>query len=62
MKQLSCAAANKSIYVVVNVKEKAICTEETQALIGDKRPCSSSGYNLYNTNVAFDRNGTVVAR
>lgn len=60
--QLSCAAANKSIYVVANVKEKVICTAETQAVIGDKRPCASNGYSLYNTNVAFDRKGAVVAR
>lgn len=60
--QLSCAAANKSVYIVINVKEKEICTTETQALIGDKRPCASDGYSLYNTNVAFDRKGAVVAR
>lgn len=62
LKRLSCAAANHSSYLVVNLKEKAICTPETQATIGDKRPCSSSGYNLYNTDVAFDRNGAVVSR
>lgn len=62
LKELSCAAASRKIYLVVNLKEKMICTPESQALIGDKRPCSSSGYSLYNTNVAFDRSGTVVAR
>lgn len=62
LKQLSCAAADKRVYIVANVKEKAICTAETQATIGDKRPCASNGYSLYNTNVAFDRTGTVVAR
>lgn len=62
LKQLSCAAAQRKSYLVVNLKEKAICNTETQASIGDKRPCSSSGYNLYNTNVAFDRNGAVVSR
>lgn len=62
LKRLSCAAANRSSYLVVNLKEKSVCTAETQAIIGDNRPCSSTGYNLYNSNVAFDRNGTVVSR
>lgn len=61
LKELSCAAANRSSYLIVNLNEKSICTPEQQAIIGDKRPCSSTGYNLYNTVVAFDRNGTVVS-
>lgn len=48
--------------MIVNLKEKSICTVETQASVGDERPCSSTGYNNYNTDVAFDRNGTIIAR
>lgn len=48
---LSCEAQNQSIYVVVNVPEVT--------------PCPNASRNCvlyYNSNVVFDRNGTVVAR
>ncbi|XP_030380984.1 vanin-like protein 3 [Scaptodrosophila lebanonensis] len=54
LRQLACAAQETSTYLVINVKEREAC--ET----GD--PCSSNGYNVFNTNVVFDRNGTVISR
>jgi hypothetical protein len=62
LRNLSCAAKQSRKYVVVNLSEQSRCTEESQAAINDTRPCSSKEFNLYNTNVAFDRNGKVVAR
>ncbi|KAK0082202.1 hypothetical protein PV325_010891 [Microctonus aethiopoides] len=53
VKALSCAAKSFAMYVVVNLHEKEKCT-------GDK--CPKDGHMLYNTNVAFDRTGTVVGR
>jgi len=51
IRTLSCEARNQSMYVVVNVPEVA--------------PCDNSNSNCsvyYNSNVVFDRNGTIVAR
>lgn len=51
IRTLSCEAQNQSMYVVVNVPEVA--------------PCDNSSSNCsvyYNSNVVFDRNGTIVAR
>lgn len=54
IRTLSCAARNHSIYVVVNLPEVHPCPDATN--------CSSSSVVYYNSNVVFDRNGTVVAR
>lgn len=51
IRTLSCEARNQTMYVLVNVPEVA--------------PCDNSSSNCvvyYNTNVVFDRNGTIVAR
>ena len=51
IRTLSCEARNQRMYVVVNVPEVA--------------PCDNSNSNCsvyYNSNVVFDRNGTIVAR
>lgn len=61
-RQLSCIARNSNTYLVVNLVEKEKCTAESQAAVGDSRPCASYGYNVYNSNVVFGRNGTVVAK
>ncbi|XP_018321622.1 vanin-like protein 2 isoform X2 [Agrilus planipennis] len=50
---LSCGAKNRAVYLVANVIEKRICT-------GNK--CASDNWDFYNSNVIFDRNGTVVGR
>ncbi|XP_012266921.2 vanin-like protein 1 isoform X1 [Athalia rosae] len=54
IKIVACAARNNSIYVIINVSEKVVCAHRTN--------CSDDGYLFYNTNVVFDRNGTVIAR
>lgn len=52
---MSEAAAKHKVYVIVNLQERAECTNST-------KDCPARGYFLYNTNVAFDRKGTVIAR
>ncbi|KAM7350200.1 uncharacterized protein ACRADG_008837 [Cochliomyia hominivorax] len=56
--QLSCAAKKLASYLVINLTEKELCATVPE----DKRPCASSGLNLFNTNVVFNRNGTVISR
>ncbi|KAL2712556.1 vanin-like protein 1 [Vespula squamosa] len=53
LKNISCAAKNNSIYVVVNIAEKEVCT---------KNGCPEKRTYYYNTNVVFDRNGTIIAK
>lgn len=62
LSSMSCTARDSRKYLVINVIEKATCTNATQESIGDPRPCSSNGLNSYNTNVVFDRNGAVISR
>ncbi|XP_065341335.1 vanin-like protein 1 [Cloeon dipterum] len=54
LRRLSCAARNSSIYVVANLIERQFC--------GGQQTCAADDYLIYNTNVAFDTNGTLVAR
>lgn len=56
IRDLSCEAKNQSIYVVVNVPEKEQCTKNST------ENCPEKGVIYYNSNVVFDRSGTVVAR
>jgi pantetheine hydrolase len=51
--QLSEAAANASIYVLVNIVELEKCNKSQE--------CSNDGVNLYNTNIVFDRTGCIVS-
>uniref|UniRef100_A0A6M2DYN1 Putative carbon-nitrogen hydrolase n=1 Tax=Xenopsylla cheopis TaxID=163159 RepID=A0A6M2DYN1_XENCH len=62
METLSCQAKANKIYVVVNLSEKERCTPQSQQAAQDDRPCATDGNNYYNTDVAFDRNGAIVAR
>lgn len=55
---ISCAARNASKYVVINFSERQLCTDTPE----DPRPCASNGYNVFNTNLVFDRNGVVISR
>jgi pantetheine hydrolase len=59
---LSCLARENEIYLCINLNEREDCTEESQQARNDTRPCSSLGFSRYNTNVIFDRNGTVIGR
>ncbi|XP_058803521.1 vanin-like protein 1 [Phymastichus coffea] len=54
LKAISCAAKEYQIYVLINHREKVNCT------FG--QGCPTDGFLIYNTNVAFDRKGKVIAR
>jgi predicted amidohydrolase len=54
---LSCAAAASKTYMVVNLVEKSKCDI---ANAGDN--CAKFGFRFYNTDVVFDRSGTIVNR
>lgn len=56
--KISCAARTYAKYVVINLTEKELCSSVPE----DTRPCASSGLNIYNTNVVFDRSGAVISR
>ena len=62
VKDLSCLAQQNNLYLSINLSEQEDCTEENQLIRNDTRPCSRLGINRFNTNVVFDRNGTVIAR
>lgn len=59
LKLVSCAAKEAQKYVVVNLYMQRNCKEE--ATVNDTRPCTKDEINIYNTAVAFDKTGTVVA-
>jgi len=56
IEELSCAAKNHSIYVVVNIGEIRNCNSKTM------KTCPDDNVWQYNTNVVFDREGNVVAK
>uniref|UniRef100_A0A7G3AEU8 Putative biotinidase n=1 Tax=Lutzomyia longipalpis TaxID=7200 RepID=A0A7G3AEU8_LUTLO len=62
LRNISCAARMHRKYIVINLTEKHECTAEEQAALNDTRPCAEDGLSHYNTNVVFNRNGTVVSR
>lgn len=59
--ELSKAARDNQIYVLVNVVEKDFCTPGSDAC---KPPYNvqNDGYSLYNTNIVFDRKGRIISR
>lgn len=59
---ISCKAKEAKKYVVINLTSKEDCTKESQAAVKDPRPCARSGLSIYNTNVVFDRTGTVISK
>ncbi|XP_064467664.1 pantetheinase-like [Ornithodoros turicata] len=56
LSNLSCLARDNEIYLVANVIDKKPCVQPNCS------NRSNGGYIYYNTNVAFDRNGTLVSR
>lgn len=58
LQQISCAARKLGIYVVINLTEKEWCSTVPE----DTRECASTGLNIFNTNVVFDREGRVISR
>lgn len=60
VRNISCAAKEAQTYVVIDLYMERDCHEEAAAT-NDVRPCTRDNINVYNTAVAFNRNGTVVA-
>lgn len=61
LKELSCAAKNGNKYVVINLTEKTDCPDKEMETNKDERECRENKLSYYNTNVIFDRKGTVIA-
>ncbi|XP_062556375.1 vanin-like protein 1 [Armigeres subalbatus] len=57
--QLSCLAIEVGKYIVINLSETSDCDSLPA---NDPRPCDPTADLRFNTNVVFDRNGTVIAR
>lgn len=66
VKQISCAAKAHQRYVVVNMVTYAPCPDTEMLVNKDPRICSEKigtiDVSYYNTNVVFDRNGTIISR
>ena len=56
MEMIGCGAHDNNIYVVVNIGEMVNCTH---AQIECKH---EDGFNTFNTNLVFDRSGTLIAK
>ncbi|KAJ6649866.1 Vanin-like protein 2 [Pseudolycoriella hygida] len=63
VKQISCSAKSHQRYVVVGVVTKVACPDEEMIANNDTRDCADreDSMSYYNTNVVFDRNGTVIS-
>ncbi len=64
VKEISCSAKMYQRYVVVGIVTKISCPDADMIEQNDPRECKDrpDGMSYYNTNVVFDRNGTVVSR
>lgn len=64
VKQISCAAKQFQRYVVVNMVTKIRCPDSDMIAQNDPRNCydREDGFSYYNTNVVFDRGGTLISR
>lgn len=64
LKRISCGAKEHQRYVVVNMVTKAKCPDSDMIDQKDPRKCTDrdDGFSYYNTNVVFDRNGTLISR
>lgn len=64
LNQISCSARNFKRYVVVNMVTKVTCPDADMTAFEDPRDCSEhkDKMSYYNTNVVFDRNGTLISR
>ncbi|XP_049824654.1 vanin-like protein 2 [Aethina tumida] len=52
---IACLAKEKQSYIIVNIDERRNCTK-------DDDTCPSRGYFVYNTNVIYGKNGSLVAK
>lgn len=60
-KSISCAARNLNTYIVINIMEMLACPDVEMLENEDTRPCTN-GTVIYNTNLVFDRNGSIITR
>lgn len=63
VKQISCSAKTYQRYVVVGIVTKVACPDEDMIVNNDPRDCTDreDTMSYYNTNVVFDRNGTLIS-
>ncbi|EFA06536.1 vanin-like protein 1 [Tribolium castaneum] len=59
LRNLSCAARSSHTYLALNLVDKVKCD---QSQTNSSKNCKNSGFFYYNTDVVFDRNGTIVNR
>ncbi|KAK4878066.1 hypothetical protein RN001_010572 [Aquatica leii] len=52
--RLACAAQRSKTYMVINLSERARCQSPSK--------CSEDGWDFYNSNIALDRNGSVISK
>lgn len=64
LKKISCSAKDHNRYVVVNAVTKAKCPDADMIANEDPRKCTKrdDGMSYYNTNLVFDRKGTLISR
>ncbi|KAK3863897.1 hypothetical protein Pcinc_030371 [Petrolisthes cinctipes] len=68
MRILSCTAATNEMYLVIDLGEASPCRPDTGSLnpfnntLDTSYTCPPGGYIFYNTQLVFDRTGTVIAR
>nr|XP_053653469.1 pantetheinase-like isoform X2 [Cherax quadricarinatus] len=68
MRTLSCAALENEIYLVADLIEASPCRNDTaesypfKTSLDTAYECPDTGYIYYNTQVVYDRHGTVIAR
>ncbi|KAG5673214.1 hypothetical protein PVAND_003278 [Polypedilum vanderplanki] len=64
IKIFSCEAIIHKVYIVINLVTKAKCPDPEMIVNNDPRNCNNrpDGFSYYNTNIVFDRNGTLISR
>lgn len=62
LKRLSCAARSGGLYIVADMGDIQPCKPNVTLSGAKSLPCPDDGMFLYNTQVAFDRNGTLIAK